>query len=200
MVGKFGIAASFSIIFLYASELLPTVVRSQAMAWASFVAGIGLLGFPYIVYLVTITPCHVIFLSFSCHVYVIFDLLYLNYSFLFIFWHVIFVSFLWHVTLCLLCVIILWLFRLLVSFSCHFLVIFEGWGFPPTANADYGAADHSRFVSVDLLTRNAGSQSAADSWGRRGLWFQLSHLQLPGHKYKVRPPSFEFIIFQLTLN
>ena len=53
MIGKFGIAASFSIIFLYASELLPTVVRSQAMAWASFVAGIGLLGFPYIVYLVS---------------------------------------------------------------------------------------------------------------------------------------------------
>lgn len=55
MVGKFGIAASFSIIFLYASELLPTVVRSQAMAWASFVAGIGLLGFPYIVYLAEVS-------------------------------------------------------------------------------------------------------------------------------------------------
>lgn len=51
MIGKFGIAASFGIVFLYASELLPTVVRSQAMAWASFVAGIGLLGFPYIIYL-----------------------------------------------------------------------------------------------------------------------------------------------------
>ena len=52
MIGKFGIAASFGIIFLYASELLPTVVRSQAMAVASFVAGIGLLAFPFIVYLV----------------------------------------------------------------------------------------------------------------------------------------------------
>jgi MFS transporter, OCT family, solute carrier family 22 (organic cation transporter), member 4/5 len=53
MLGKFGIAASFGIIFLYASELLPTVVRSQAMAVASFVAGIGLLAFPYIVFLVS---------------------------------------------------------------------------------------------------------------------------------------------------
>lgn len=52
MIGKFGIAASFGIIFLYASELLPTVLRSQAMAIASFVAGIGLLAFPYIVFLV----------------------------------------------------------------------------------------------------------------------------------------------------
>ena len=52
MVGKFGVAASFGIIFLYASELLPTVVRSQAMAIASFVAGIGLLAFPFIVELV----------------------------------------------------------------------------------------------------------------------------------------------------
>lgn len=54
MIGKFGIAASFGIIFLYASELLPTVVRSQAMAIASFVAGIGLIAFPYIVFLVSI--------------------------------------------------------------------------------------------------------------------------------------------------
>ena len=53
MIGKFGIAASFGIIFLYASELLPTVVRSQAMAIASFVAGIGLIAFPYIVFLVS---------------------------------------------------------------------------------------------------------------------------------------------------
>ena len=60
MLGKFGIAASFGIIFLYASELLPTVVRSQAMAVASFVAGIGLLAFPYIVFLVRIAECAVV--------------------------------------------------------------------------------------------------------------------------------------------
>lgn len=54
MLGKFGIAASFGIVFLYASELLPTVVRSQAMAIASFVAGLGLLAFPYIVSLVQV--------------------------------------------------------------------------------------------------------------------------------------------------
>ncbi len=60
MLGKFGIAASFGIIFLYASELLPTVVRSQAMAVASFVAGIGLLAFPYIVFLVRTAQCAVV--------------------------------------------------------------------------------------------------------------------------------------------
>ncbi|KAJ4428893.1 hypothetical protein ANN_25886 [Periplaneta americana] len=51
MVGKFGIAASFAVFYVFVGELLPTVVRSQAMGIASFIAGIGLLGFPYIVYL-----------------------------------------------------------------------------------------------------------------------------------------------------
>ncbi len=72
MVGKFQIAASFAVIYVYAGELMPTVVRSQvqkvkktkenarkrrhfvtsvhmqAMGISSFVAGIGLLIFPYI--------------------------------------------------------------------------------------------------------------------------------------------------------
>jgi len=61
MLGKFGIAASFGIVFLYASELLPTVVRSQAMAIASFVAGLGLLAFPYIVSLVQVFLLIIIF-------------------------------------------------------------------------------------------------------------------------------------------
>lgn len=51
MIGKFGIAASFAVFYVFVSELLPTVLRSQAMGIASFIAGIGLLGFPYIVYL-----------------------------------------------------------------------------------------------------------------------------------------------------
>ena len=48
MIGKFQIAASFAVIYVYAGELMPTVVRSEAMGISSFVAGIGLLLFPYI--------------------------------------------------------------------------------------------------------------------------------------------------------
>ncbi|XP_014219126.1 organic cation transporter 1-like [Copidosoma floridanum] len=51
MVGKFGIAASFAVFYVFVGELLPTVLRSQAMGIASFIAGIGLLSFPYIVHL-----------------------------------------------------------------------------------------------------------------------------------------------------
>lgn len=53
MIGKFGIAASFAVFYVFVGELLPTVLRSQAMGIASFIAGIGLLGFPYVVYLVS---------------------------------------------------------------------------------------------------------------------------------------------------
>ncbi|XP_063975588.1 organic cation transporter protein-like isoform X1 [Diachasmimorpha longicaudata] len=49
MIGKFGIAASFAVFYVFVGELLPTVLRSQAMGIASFIAGIGLLTFPYIV-------------------------------------------------------------------------------------------------------------------------------------------------------
>lgn len=51
MIGKFGIAASFAVFYVFVGELLPTVLRSQAMGIASFIAGIGLLTFPYIVHL-----------------------------------------------------------------------------------------------------------------------------------------------------
>ena len=56
MIGKFQIAASFAVIYVYAGELMPTVVRSEAMGISSFVAGIGLLIFPHINALVIITP------------------------------------------------------------------------------------------------------------------------------------------------
>ncbi|RZF41402.1 hypothetical protein LSTR_LSTR000116 [Laodelphax striatellus] len=49
MFGKFGNAAAFSVFYVFIGELLPTVIRSQAMGVASFVAGIGLLGFPQII-------------------------------------------------------------------------------------------------------------------------------------------------------
>ena len=35
-------------IYVYAGELMPTVVRSEAMGISSFVAGLGLLMFPYV--------------------------------------------------------------------------------------------------------------------------------------------------------
>lgn len=47
MIGKFQIAASFAVIYVYAGELMPTVVRSQAMGISSFICGAGLLIFPY---------------------------------------------------------------------------------------------------------------------------------------------------------
>lgn len=48
MIGKFFIAASFAVIYVYAGELMPTVVRSEAMGISSFIAGIGLMLFPHI--------------------------------------------------------------------------------------------------------------------------------------------------------
>ena len=60
MIGKFQIAASFAVIYVYAGELMPTVVRSEAMGISSFVAGIGLLIFPYINSLVRIQPNFII--------------------------------------------------------------------------------------------------------------------------------------------
>jgi hypothetical protein len=42
------ISASFAVIYVYAGELMPTVVRSEAMGISSFVAGLGLLISPYI--------------------------------------------------------------------------------------------------------------------------------------------------------
>ncbi len=59
MIGKFQIAASFAVIYVYAGELMPTVVRSEAMGISSFVAGIGLLIFPYINSLVRIKMSYV---------------------------------------------------------------------------------------------------------------------------------------------
>ncbi|XP_075222780.1 organic cation transporter 1-like isoform X2 [Lycorma delicatula] len=49
MIGKFGNAASFGVFYVFVGELLPTVIRSQAMGIAGFIAGVGLLGFPYII-------------------------------------------------------------------------------------------------------------------------------------------------------
>ncbi|CAH0717998.1 unnamed protein product, partial [Brenthis ino] len=49
MLGRLCAAASFAVFYVQIGELLPTVVRSQAMGASSFIAGLGLLTCPYIV-------------------------------------------------------------------------------------------------------------------------------------------------------
>ncbi|EFO15376.2 hypothetical protein LOAG_13134, partial [Loa loa] len=48
-VGKFGIAASFAVIYLFSGELYPTVLRALGMGMSSMVAGSGLILAPYVV-------------------------------------------------------------------------------------------------------------------------------------------------------
>ena len=54
MLGKFAIAASFAIIFVYALELFPTSIRSQAMGLASSAARVGGVMAPQVVLLASI--------------------------------------------------------------------------------------------------------------------------------------------------
>ena len=51
MVGKFGIAASFAIVFVYAAELLPTTLRSAGMGLSSLSARVGGVVAPLVVLL-----------------------------------------------------------------------------------------------------------------------------------------------------
>ncbi|MCP9260573.1 Organic cation transporter 1 [Dirofilaria immitis] len=51
-VGKFGIAGSFAVIYLFSGELYPTVLRAIGMGMSSMVAGSGLILAPYVVRLV----------------------------------------------------------------------------------------------------------------------------------------------------
>lgn len=53
MVGKFGITASYSVAYLYSSEIFPTVVRNHAVGLASFFENIGGIAAPLIVYAAT---------------------------------------------------------------------------------------------------------------------------------------------------
>ncbi|VDK43909.1 unnamed protein product [Anisakis simplex] len=48
-VGKFGIAGSFAVIYIFAGELYPTVLRAMGMGMSSMVAGFGLILGPYLV-------------------------------------------------------------------------------------------------------------------------------------------------------
>ncbi|CAF4874063.1 unnamed protein product [Pieris macdunnoughi] len=54
MLGRLSAAACFAVFYVQIGELLPTVLRAQAMGASSFIAGVGLLACPYIVYLAVI--------------------------------------------------------------------------------------------------------------------------------------------------
>ena len=56
LAGKFGITASFAILFVYAAELFPTVVRSVAMGIASTAARVGGVAAPGVVLLAKLSP------------------------------------------------------------------------------------------------------------------------------------------------
>ena len=49
LIGRFGIAASFNMIFLYTTELFPTIVRSAALGTCSLVARLGGIAAPQII-------------------------------------------------------------------------------------------------------------------------------------------------------
>ncbi|KAJ8710910.1 hypothetical protein PYW08_009425 [Mythimna loreyi] len=51
MLGRLFTASSFAVFYVLIGELLPTVLRAQAMGAASFISGLGLLAVPYIVHL-----------------------------------------------------------------------------------------------------------------------------------------------------
>ncbi|KAK3750685.1 hypothetical protein RRG08_061907 [Elysia crispata] len=50
MIGKFGITGSYSTIYLYASEVFPTIIRNQAVGASSFFENIGSIAAPNMVY------------------------------------------------------------------------------------------------------------------------------------------------------
>lgn len=56
MVGKFGISAAFSSIYLVSAELFPTVMRNFGMGCSSTLARVGSAVSPYIADLVSLTP------------------------------------------------------------------------------------------------------------------------------------------------
>ena len=54
MLGKVGAAAAFAVIYVWAAELFPTVVRNAGMGASSSCARIGSMLSPYIAYLVSV--------------------------------------------------------------------------------------------------------------------------------------------------
>lgn len=61
MLGRLFAASSFAVFYVLIGELLPTVLRAQAMGAASFISGLGLLAVPYIVHLVSFSKLILLF-------------------------------------------------------------------------------------------------------------------------------------------
>lgn len=51
MLGKFGVTASFCVVYAVSSELFPTVIRNMGMGCCSMAARIGTISSPFIIYL-----------------------------------------------------------------------------------------------------------------------------------------------------
>lgn len=51
LVGKIGVSAAYSIIYVFFSELIPTVVRNMGLGIASTAARIGSIICPYVIYM-----------------------------------------------------------------------------------------------------------------------------------------------------
>lgn len=60
--GRLFVAAAFAVFYVMIGELLPTVLRAQAIGLASFITGLGLLACPFIVHLVS--KCYNYFMGF----------------------------------------------------------------------------------------------------------------------------------------
>lgn len=51
MVGKFGVTAAFSMVYVYTAELYPTVVRNMGVGVSSMASRLGSILSPYFIYL-----------------------------------------------------------------------------------------------------------------------------------------------------
>lgn len=51
MLGKFGVTAAFSMLYVYTAELYPTIVRNMAVGATSMSSRVGSIIAPYFVYL-----------------------------------------------------------------------------------------------------------------------------------------------------
>lgn len=65
MLGKFGITAAFSMLYVYNVELYPTLVRNMAVGATSMASRLGSILAPYFVYLGE-TPCISCLLLHNC--------------------------------------------------------------------------------------------------------------------------------------
>ena len=56
LVGRFGISGSFNVVYLYTTELFPTIVRSAALGSCSMIGRIGSISAPQVLFLRVISP------------------------------------------------------------------------------------------------------------------------------------------------